>query len=64
MLLLEIFTKYAQFVPLSHSYKVHIVAQLLMDNVIKLNGHLSASPLIEKRFLQAHVVRNFEINGH
>jgi hypothetical protein len=38
MLLVEIFTEYAQFVPLSHPYKVHIVAQPLMDNVIKLHG--------------------------
>ena len=31
-------TKYAHFLPLSHPYTVKKVAELFMDNIIKLHG--------------------------
>jgi transposase InsO family protein len=31
-------TKYAHFLPMSHPYSVHTIAQLFIDNIFKLHG--------------------------
>jgi transposase InsO family protein len=38
MVIVDRFTKYAHFVPLSHPYSVETVAQAFIDHVVKLHG--------------------------
>ena len=38
MVIVDRFTKYAHFIPLSHPYSVLSVAQAFVDNIIKLHG--------------------------
>jgi hypothetical protein len=38
MVVVDKFTKYAHFIPLSHPYTVETVAQAFMDGVVKLHG--------------------------
>lgn len=38
MVVVDRFTKYAHFIPLSHPYSVLTVAQAMVDNIIKLHG--------------------------
>ena len=38
LVVVDKFTKYAHFIPLSHPYSVHTVTQAVIDNVIKLHG--------------------------
>jgi transposase InsO family protein len=38
MVVVDRFTKYAHFVPLSHPYTVDSVAQAFIDNIVKLHG--------------------------
>ena len=38
LVVVDRFTKYSHFLPLSHPYSVHSVAQTFVDNIIKLHG--------------------------
>ena len=38
MVVVDKFTKYAHFIPLSHPYSVETIANAFLDNVIKLHG--------------------------
>jgi hypothetical protein len=38
LVVVDKFTKYAHFIPLSHPYTVHSVAQAFLDNIVKLHG--------------------------
>jgi hypothetical protein len=38
MVVVDRFTKYAHFVPLSHTYNLESVAQAFVDNIVKLHG--------------------------
>lgn len=38
VVVIDRFTKYAHFIPLSHPYSVHSVAQAFIDNIFKLHG--------------------------
>lgn len=38
LVIVDRFTKYSQFLPLSHPYTVQDIIQLLSDNILKLHG--------------------------
>jgi hypothetical protein len=54
LVVVDLFSKYAHFLPLKHPFIAHQVAQLVLDGVVKLHGIPNPWCLIGTKFSQAN----------